>query len=129
MARLVRAFFRACFLQVFLLFKILTLGFYDMAKSTSAGHGFIKSVATKVVPDTVRVYQQGLSTGLLLCQCGQDIASARYLLGYRHCLSCGEKLAKQRKHTVVPMPKSNYILVTDMSLLKGLNSSHKGGVA
>ena len=30
-------------------------------------------------------------------------------------------------HTVVPMPKSNYILVTDMSLLKGLNSSHKGG--
>jgi len=26
------------------------------------------------------------------------------------------------------MPKSNYILVTDMALLKGLNSSHKGGV-
>jgi len=39
---------------------------------------------------------------------------------------CGEKDAKQRKFTVVPMPKSNYILVTDMALLRGLNSSHKG---
>jgi hypothetical protein len=26
------------------------------------------------------------------------------------------------------MPKSNYILVTDFELLKGLNNSHKGGV-
>ena len=44
------------------------------------------------------------------------------------CAQCGEKIALRRKHTVVPMPKSNYILVTDMSLLKGLNSSHKGGI-
>ena len=43
------------------------------------------------------------------------------------CMDCGEVVAKQRKHTVVPMPKSNYILVTDPSLLVGLNSSHKGG--
>ena len=43
------------------------------------------------------------------------------------CASCGDKIAKERKHTVVPMPKSNYILVTDLSLLVGLNSSHKGG--
>lgn len=43
------------------------------------------------------------------------------------CMDCGEIVAKQRKHTVVPMPKSNYILVTDPSLLVGLNSSHKGG--
>ena len=93
-----------------------------MAKSTSAGHGFIQSVAKKV-------YQQGLSTGPVSCQCGEEISSGRYLLGYRHCLPCGEKLAKQRKHTIVPMPKSNYIVVTDYSLLKGLNNSHKGGVA
>ena len=45
------------------------------------------------------------------------------------CMECGEIVAKQRKHTVVPMPKSNYILVTDPSLLVGLNSSHKGGRA
>jgi len=43
------------------------------------------------------------------------------------CRPCGDSIAKKRKHTIVPMPKSNYIVVTDMSLLKGLNSSHKGG--
>ena len=59
------------------------------------------------------------------CECGGDIADARYALGYKTCLSCGEKVAKNYKHTIVPMPKSNYIVVTDLSLLKGLNSSHK----
>ena len=42
-------------------------------------------------------------------------------------MDCAEKIAKERKHTIVPMPKSNYIVVTDMSLLVNLNSSHKGG--
>lgn len=57
--------------------------------------------------------------------CGDDIADARYALGYKTCLSCGEKHALNYKHTIVPMPKSNYIVVTDYELLKGLNSSHK----
>jgi hypothetical protein len=35
-------------------------------------------------------------------------------------------MAKQRRHTIVPMPKSNYIVVTDRTLLVGLNSSHRG---
>lgn len=43
------------------------------------------------------------------------------------CMDCAEVIAQQRKHTIVPMPKSNYIVVTDPSLLVGLNSSHKGG--
>jgi hypothetical protein len=43
------------------------------------------------------------------------------------CMSCGEREAKTRKHTIVPMPKSNYIVVTDRNLLLNLNSSHKGG--
>ena len=42
-------------------------------------------------------------------------------------MACGETLARQAKHTIVPMPKSNYIVVTDPSLLINLNSSHKGG--
>jgi hypothetical protein len=58
----------------------------------------------------------------------ERIPPARYKLGYRTCMSCGEVQAKQVRHTVAPMPKSNYILITDLSLLKGLNSSHKGGV-
>ena len=61
--------------------------------------------------------------------CGDDVEYARWAIGYRTCLVCGDKDAKAVKHTVVPMPKSNYILVTDMALLRGLNSSHKGGVA
>ena len=44
------------------------------------------------------------------------------------CIACGESEARKVKHTIVPMPKSNYIVVTDRNLLKGLNSSHKGGV-
>ena len=58
--------------------------------------------------------------------CDNDIADARYALGYKTCLLCGEQEARSYKHTIVPMPKSNYIVVTDLELLKGLNSSHKG---
>lgn len=60
--------------------------------------------------------------------CGDQYPTARWSLGYKMCLPCGESESKRVVRTVVPMPKSNYILVTDMSLLKGLNSSHKGGI-
>jgi ribosomal protein L37AE/L43A len=59
--------------------------------------------------------------------CGDQYSVARRNLGYKFCLPCGEGIARRVVRTVVPMPKSNYILVTDLSLLKGLNSSHKGG--
>lgn len=59
-------------------------------------------------------------------KCGEQFPAARWSLGYRVCLVCGESRAKEVKHCIVPMPKSNYIVVTDLSLLKGLNSSHKG---
>lgn len=59
-------------------------------------------------------------------ECCNDIADARHALGYKTCLSCGEQEARSYKHCIVPMPKSNYIVVTDLELLKGLNSSHKG---
>ena len=67
---------------------------------------------------------------LPICTCcyAERIPPARAKLGYRTCMSCGETQAQTRKHTIVPMPKSNYIVVTDRTLLKGLNSSHKGGV-
>ena len=58
-------------------------------------------------------------------ECGSDVDDKRYALGYKVCLSCGAKHARNYKHTIVPMPKSNYIVVTDMALLIGLNSSHK----
>jgi ribosomal protein L37AE/L43A len=63
----------------------------------------------------------------LCVKCGSHVLHARWKLGYNTCLQCGDKQAKQVKHTIVPMPKSNYIVVTDLALLVGLNSSHKGG--
>jgi hypothetical protein len=69
-------------------------------------------------------------TRMLHCvDCGDFIEDARSALGYKHCLECGEFYASLERGswTVVPMPKSNYVLVTDKGLLQGLNSSHKGG--
>lgn len=37
------------------------------------------------------------------------------------CMQCGEKIAKERKFTVAPLNKSNYMLFTDMEMLKQLN--------
>jgi hypothetical protein len=37
------------------------------------------------------------------------------------CMECGERLAKEVKHTIVPMNKSNYIPVTNYEILKQLN--------
>jgi len=36
-------------------------------------------------------------------------------------LPVGERLARKRQHTVVPMHKSNYQVVTDRDLLQWLN--------
>ena len=54
-------------------------------------------------------------------KCGEFFAQARYNLGFRTCLTCGESQAKEVKHCIVPMNKSNYIAVTDRSLLAQLN--------
>jgi len=60
------------------------------------------------------------------CTCSDVVPARRARLGYHTCLPCGEKQARSVRHTIVPMPKSNYIPVTDLSMLKGLNSSHRG---
>lgn len=52
---------------------------------------------------------------------GERVPPARAKLGYKTCLSCGDKHAKNTRHTIVPMSKSNYVVVTDRELLKGLN--------
>jgi PHP family Zn ribbon phosphoesterase len=41
------------------------------------------------------------------------------------CMPCGEKMAKAVKRTVVPMHKSNYMLITNPDDLVGINN--KGG--
>ena len=50
-----------------------------------------------------------------------SVPTARRKLGYTTCLPCGEKAASKVRHTVAPMNKGNYMLFTDMELLKQLN--------
>ena len=56
-------------------------------------------------------------------RCCEPISPKRWALLYRECLDCGDKTAARlaQSRTIVPMHKSNYMLVTDLTLLKGLN--------
>ena len=60
------------------------------------------------------------------CVCGERFSEARFALGYRVCLACGDKQARDRKFTVVPMHKSNYIALFNRNDLQGINN--KGGL-
>lgn len=59
-------------------------------------------------------------------QCGEHYPLERLHLGYAFCLECGDEIAKERKFTVVPMHKSNYVCITDKTDLLGINN--KGGL-
>jgi len=55
------------------------------------------------------------------CSCGNEVDVRRIKLGYSTCLSCGDKEAKQRRFTIAPLNKSNYMMITDLDTLKQLN--------
>jgi hypothetical protein len=61
-------------------------------------------------------------------RCGDDVPTARAALGRKLCLPCGEEAARQERTawTVVPMHKSNYVLLTDRRDLPGIGN--KGGL-
>ena len=50
--------------------------------------------------------------------CGNPYSKKRLQAGYDVCMECGEHQAIKVKHTIVPMHKSNYVVVTDKSLLR-----------
>ena len=56
----------------------------------------------------------------------ERVPPARAKLGYKSCMTCGDKNARAIKHTIAPMHKSNYMLFTNMEDLKGINN--KGGL-
>jgi hypothetical protein len=60
--------------------------------------------------------------------CGEQFPEARWKLGYKFCMDCNKQYEDKREQSrcVVPMHKSNYILVTDKDLLTGVNN--KGGL-
>ena len=45
--------------------------------------------------------------------------------GFITCLRCGEADARKVRHTIVPMHKSNYVVISDRRDLMGINN--KGG--
>ena len=53
--------------------------------------------------------------------CGGEYSYERWVIGYKVCMPCGESIARQKKHTIAPMNMSNYMLFTDLELLKQLN--------
>lgn len=57
----------------------------------------------------------------LCVECGGYVDHRRYKLGYKICLECGEYHAKQVKHTIAPLNKSNYYYISSMETLKQLN--------
>jgi hypothetical protein len=42
-------------------------------------------------------------------------------IGFDVCLVHGDEIAKERKFTIAPLNKSNYVCITDMVMLKQLN--------
>jgi ribosomal protein L37AE/L43A len=61
------------------------------------------------------------------CVICDDIYSAkRANAGYHICMPCGDAQARASIRTIVPMHKSNYMLITDLDDLKGINN--KGGL-
>jgi hypothetical protein len=53
--------------------------------------------------------------------CGEIYPIERMRIGFAVCLPCGDEIAKERKFTIVPMHKSNYVAVTNTIDLKQLN--------
>lgn len=58
-------------------------------------------------------------------KCSQPVNKYRYEIGYTTCKPCGEAQARQVRHCIVPMHKSNYVVITDRRDLMGINN--KGG--
>ena len=58
--------------------------------------------------------------------CDAKVHDKRVQLGYDTCMICGDKEAKSKVFTVLPLHKSNYMLVTNREELIGCNT--KGGI-
>lgn len=55
----------------------------------------------------------------------EEVAAKRVEAGFITCLPCGEVDARKVRHTIVPMHKSNYVVISDLRDLAGINN--KGG--
>ena len=58
--------------------------------------------------------------------CGEQFPDRRLNLGYRTCLPCGDAVARTVRWLSAPINKSNYVLISDLNDLKGLNPKRIG---
>lgn len=58
--------------------------------------------------------------------CDESFPLERMKLGYALCLECGDEIARERKFCIAPLNKSNYVCITDITLLKQLNPKRIG---
>lgn len=59
-------------------------------------------------------------------KCGESIGDGRAALGYRTCMPCGDAEARSKRRLVAPLSKSNYVLISNLEDLKGLNPKRVG---
>lgn len=59
-------------------------------------------------------------------KCGDLYPAARFRLGYDTCLPCGDLVAHQVQWLSAPINKSNYMLISNLDDLKGLNPKRIG---
>ena len=79
--------------------------------------------ATKTKVFSPRILQHRINTMTNKCiLCDAIVHPLRIQAGIYTCIHCGDKLAKQRTHCIVPMHKSNYIVVTDRDDLVRINN-------
>jgi hypothetical protein len=63
------------------------------------------------------------------CICGEQFSEARFALGYRVCLDCGDKQARGRKFTVaIPYGKGAYQLIHNPADLFNTNQKQTRGI-
>lgn len=55
-------------------------------------------------------------------ECGEPYSPRRRALGYRTCLDCG---SPAKTYAIVPVPKSNYVIATNIEAVRS-PYSHKG---
>lgn len=57
--------------------------------------------------------------------CSDDVNPRRWALGFKTCLQCGERSARQVKQCIVPLSKGAYQPIRDKTILKQLNKYAK----
>ena len=74
----------------------------------------------KVLSAIIPNHRITIMTKCILCDA--IVHPLRIKAGINTCIHCGDKLAKQRTHCIVPMHKSNYIVVTNRDDLVRINN-------